>query len=127
MFEITPGASPGDSSEASIGNIRLLPLPGKAFFPRLPGICVTQLSIGVHDPSSWAEFGIAPIGSQETLMCLSFPPTLVVPVGSREWPGPSPPAELTAKAHPGAGHTSVQTPTPGHVTKPYSGLLEAPS
>lgn len=56
VFEITPGASsPGDSSEASIGNIRLLPLPGKAFFPRLPGICVTQLSVGVH------AFDIAPL------------------------------------------------------------------
>lgn len=75
VFEITPGASPGDSSEASIGNIRLLLLPGKAFFPRLPGICVTQLSIGVH------EFDIAPVGSQETFMCHSFPPTLVVPIG----------------------------------------------
>lgn len=81
VFEITPGATPGDSSEASIGNIRLLPLPGKAFFPRLPGICVTQLSIGVHDPSSWAEFGIAPIGSQETLTSyLSVPERGLAPL-----------------------------------------------
>lgn len=85
-----------------------------------------SLSVGIHVPSSWAKFDIASNGSQETLMCLLFPPTLVVPADSKEWPGPPSTyrTDLQGLFHPGARYTSVQILTLGHVTKPSIGFHE---